>query len=63
MKKPKVNQATCIGCGTCPALCPNTFELRGDGKAYVTNPTGHSEAEIQEAIDACPVDAISWEEE
>jgi len=62
MKKPKVNQQTCIGCGTCPALCPNTFAIQDDGKAHVTNPSGDSEEEIQGAVDACPVDAISWEE-
>lgn len=61
MKKPTINQATCVGCGTCHALYPNTFVLKEDNKAQVTNPQAESEEEIQEAIDACPVKAISWE--
>lgn len=62
MKKPVVDQEKCIGCGTCPVLCPKTFELRDDGKAYVKNPVGDPEGEIQNTIDSCPVQAISWEE-
>jgi len=62
MKQPLVNQDKCIGCGTCASLCPATFALGDDGKAQVTNPTGNSESEIQSAIDACPVQAISWSE-
>lgn len=60
MKMPLVNKATCIGCGTCTALCPNTFILKEDNKAYVAEPQGEPEAKIQEAIDACPVGAITW---
>jgi len=62
-RKPVVDQNTCIGCGTCVALCPNTFAMGDNGKSHVTNPDGHSEQEIQGAIDACPVAAISWEED
>ena len=29
----KVDQETCIGCGTCAGLCPETFQIREDGKA------------------------------
>ena len=61
-KLPQVNKITCIGCGTCPALCPKTFSMNEEGIAVVTDPEGESEAEIQEAIEACPVDAISWDE-
>lgn len=56
-----VDATTCIGCGTCPALCPRTFSINENGIAFVVNPSGESKAEIQEAIDACPVEAISWE--
>ena len=61
MKKPVVNQQTCIGCGTCSSLCSKTFALQDDGKSGVIDPSGDSEEKIQEAIDACPVEAISWE--
>ena len=61
-KTPKVDLNTCIGCGTCTSMCPNTFAIGDDGKSHVSNPTGESEEQIQQAIDACPVRAISWEE-
>ena len=62
VKKVKVDQSTCIGCGTCAAMCSAVFSIHDDGKAQVDNSAGASEAEIQAAIDACPVRAISWEE-
>jgi len=62
MKKPVINQETCIGCSTCSSLASKTFVLGDDGKAKVTNPPGNSQEEIQNAIDSCPVDAISWAE-
>jgi len=61
-KKAKVDPNICIGCGTCVSLCPKSFTMGDDGKSHVTDPDGHSEQEIQGAIDACPVHAISWEE-
>jgi ferredoxin len=33
-----------------------------DDVAVVKNPTGAGESEIQEAIDGCPAEAISWSE-
>ena len=61
MKKPKVDEEKCIGCGTCVALCPKTFKLNDEAKAEVINPTGDPEDEIQSAIDSCPTQAIVWE--
>jgi len=58
---PKVNKELCIGCGTCPALAPNTFKMDDDGKASVFNPTGDDADMIQMACDACPVKAITIE--
>ena len=62
-KVPVVDMEECIGCGTCPELAPNTFEMNDDEKAIVKNPSGDSEDLIQEAIDNCPSEAISWEDE
>ncbi len=59
-KKPKVDKELCIGCGLCSAIAGDTFELGDDGKAVVSNPQGNPEEEIQDAIDSCPVGAISW---
>jgi ferredoxin len=36
--------------------------MQDDGKSKVVNPTGESEEKIQESIEACPVDAISWKD-
>lgn len=62
-KKPVVYQATCIGCGTCTVIAAKTFILNDEGKAEVADPAGNTEAEIQEAIESCPVTAIKWQEE
>lgn len=63
MLKIKVDKEACIGCGTCVALAPNTFELDVEGKSVVTNPNGDPEVDIKKAADACPVSAITIEEE
>lgn len=52
-----VNQDTCIGCGSCVALCPKTFELGDDGKSIVVNQDDVVCA--KNAVDSCPVQAIS----
>ena len=59
MSKATVNQETCIGCGTCSALCPGVFHMKDDGKADVKNDADYSSCDIHDAIDSCPVDAIS----
>ncbi|MFH1896109.1 MAG: ferredoxin [bacterium] len=63
-KKPVVDQNLCIGCGLCASLCPEVFELDEDTykskvKANVSEFTP-SVARCQNAIDSCPVAAISW---
>lgn len=63
MKKPKVDQEICTGCGTCAALCPDVFEIRDDGKAHVKELENYDNYPVQQAIDSCPVQAISWEED
>lgn len=60
-KKPTVNQEECTGCGVCVDLCPGVFRLNDNDVSEVYNPEGGTEAEIQEAIDSCPVECISWE--
>jgi ferredoxin len=60
MMKAEVN-TNCIGCGLCPDVCPQVFELQDDGLAHVT--VGEIEADwvdsAREAEAGCPVDAIS----
>jgi ferredoxin len=61
-KVPVVDQDECTGCETCVDICPGVFVLNDDMVAEVTDPNGASEEEIQEAIDSCPVECISWKE-
>ncbi len=57
-----VDQETCIGCGLCCATCDAVFRLNAEGKseAYGTV-TEENQADVQTAIDNCPVSAISWQ--
>jgi ferredoxin len=62
-KSPYVDQESCTGCETCIDLCPGVFRLTDDMTAEAFDPAGATEEEIQEAIDSCPVECISWVEE
>ena len=55
----KVDQTTCIGCGTCAQTCDEVFEMGVDGKSHVKKGAKGNEPCVQEAIDNCPVSAIS----
>ncbi|MFA6594117.1 MAG: ferredoxin [Candidatus Buchananbacteria bacterium] len=65
MSKPSVSEA-CIACGTCEAICPAVFKVAEvEGKMIATVLEADYEAEkakIDEAIGACPTQAISWQE-
>jgi ferredoxin len=58
-----VDKDACIGCGLCPAICPEIFEMNDDGKAEA------SENEIEDKLvdsakdaqEQCPVSAITVE--
>ncbi len=52
----KVDKKKCIGCGACESVCPEVFKLK-DGKAFVK--AQKNIPCVQEAIESCPVDAIS----
>ena len=55
-----VDQDLCIGCGLCNATCPEVFEMNADGKAEaIADTTDENRDAVQEAIDGCPVSAIS----
>ncbi|RPF42691.1 ferredoxin [Thermodesulfitimonas autotrophica] len=61
---PYIETSECQACGTCEAVCPEVFKMDEDaGYAVVINPHGASEDCIQEAIDSCPGQCISWVEE
>ncbi len=52
----KVDKNKCIGCGLCTNICSEVFEM-SDGKAQVKEQKDLPC--VKEAIDSCPVDAIS----
>jgi len=62
--KVTIDHALCIGDGVCADICPQVFELRDDGLAYVINenPDPSLFDKVREAADACPTDAIIIEE-
>ncbi len=62
MPVPEVDADLCTGCELCVDIAPNTFELSDEGISVVIDPEGDDEETIQEAIDSCPVEAISWAE-
>lgn len=60
--KPVVDSDLCTCCETCVDICPGVFEIDYDGRSHVKNPDACNKCDCQEAIDNCPVEAISWEE-
>ena len=53
-----LDKGKCIGCGSCAAICPKSFEMKGD-KARVKK-SGVDEISCEkDAEAACPVQAIS----
>lgn len=58
-----LDEEACIGCGMCQDICPEVFRLDEDkNKAQVIKPQGGPENLIEEAMEACPVECISWKE-
>ncbi len=56
---PHVNE-TCIGCSACVAISGDVFELNDEGKSEVVSLENYDGKDVDDAIAACPVDAISW---
>ena len=59
--KVRVDRARCCGYTVCHEICPQVFELDDAGFAVAANGgtvPATLEADVQEAIDACPAEAI-----
>ncbi|PCI25687.1 ferredoxin [Candidatus Peregrinibacteria bacterium] len=64
MTKPKKSVAvneTCIGCQLCVSMCPRVFEMNGS-KSVIKKDAPMDDDMIDDAIESCPVYAISAEE-
>lgn len=58
-----VDQDTCIGCSLCCGMCDAVFRMNDDGKAEAYQAaTEENQSDVQNAIDSCPVSAISRED-
>ena len=57
---PKIDTEKCIGCGACVSICAEVFELNDEAKSVVKKADYAKNAKgIEEAKEACPVQAIS----
>ena len=59
-----LNRDACIGCGACAALCEDIFEIDNEGLSKVIKEeVKDEEVELtRDAIESCPTEAISFEE-
>jgi ferredoxin len=64
MKPPRIDPEKCSACGNCEAICPEVFELGDDERSHViVDDADGLEACIMAAIENCPEDAITFDEE
>ncbi|MGW4809202.1 ferredoxin [Kitasatospora sp. NPDC004272] len=54
-----VDQARCIGSGLCARTAPADLALAPNGRALPTRPATGGSAELTEAAEMCPVEAIT----
>ena len=61
--KATVDQETCIGCGLCAEISPAVFEMGEDDLAKVkVDPVPAAAVDdCREAVESCPVEAITIE--
>ena len=59
MATPKVDKDLCISCGLCTQTCSEVFEMDEDDIAQVKAGADLDSGCIQDAIDQCPVSAIT----
>jgi len=60
---PAVDTSCCNLCGGCLELCPQVFRLnQNGGYVEVLDLDDYPEEEVDDAINNCPQDCITWEE-
>jgi len=53
-----IDKSKCIGCGTCVAIAPQSLKMDG-AVVVVIEPMGDSEDKVKEAVESCPIDALT----
>ena len=60
--KAVVDKDLCTGCGLCEDTCPEVFEMKDDiATVKVSKITDDLIESCKEAVDGCPVEAITCE--
>ena len=59
MAKVVLDQDKCIGCGLCVAEAPDNFEFEAATSTLISETVN---PEVENAVNGCPVEAISIEE-
>ncbi|HSV30578.1 MAG TPA: ferredoxin [Atribacteraceae bacterium] len=54
----KIDEELCIGCELCVQICPDMFDMNGEGKAVAKTGADESLDCVDEALDSCPTSAI-----
>lgn len=52
----------CISCGTCEAICPAVFKVKGTAYVHNQDVVSDYEDEVEEAAEMCPVSVIKVDE-
>lgn len=59
---PYVDPDLCTGCELCAETAPSVFHMEGDVAVVSENYEPDNDVDVQEAMDNCPVEAISWQD-
>ena len=59
MANPAVDKDLCVGCALCAQVCAEVVEMGADEVAQVKADADLNSACIQDAVDQCPVGAIT----
>jgi len=62
--KANVNKDACIGCGLCESICPAVFAMKESVAEVIATPVPPpDEPACREAVESCPVAAITITEQ
>lgn len=53
----------CISCGSCEAICPKVFKVKGIAEVNPDVDPNEVAEDVHEAADMCPVNVIKVDEE